>query len=174
MYWNAGFESVFGCGSLESLFVFSQPDADLSRYGELGALRRLELSQGRKLLSTRGVGELDFLGLYHQGALAELAGLPDLRVLSLQTCKRIETLDGVAGCTSLTQLDVANCGDIASLAPLTGLRELERLGAWESTRVLDGDLSVLLTLPRLRELRMADRRGYRPGVSEIEAVLPRH
>lgn len=171
MYWNAGFESVFGCASLESLFVFSQPDADLSRYGGLGALRRLELSQGRKLLSTRGVGALDFLGLYHQGALAELADLPDLRVLSLQTCKRIETLDGVAGCTSLTQLDVANCGDIASLAPLAGLRELERLGAWESTRVLDGDLSVLLSLPRLREVRMRDRREYRPRVGEIEAAL---
>ena len=83
MYWNAGFESVFGCAALESLYVFSQPDADLSRYGALGALRRLELSQGRKLVSTQGVGELDFLGLYSQGALTELTDLPDLSVLSI-------------------------------------------------------------------------------------------
>ena len=171
MYWNAGFESVFGCAALESLYVFSQPDADLSRYGALGALRRLELSQGRKLLSTQGVGELDFLGLYSQGALTELTDLPDLSVLSLQTAKNVDALDGVAGCTSLTRLDVANCGDIASLAPLAGLTALETFGAWESTRILDGDLSVLLRLPRLREVRMRDRREYRPPVSEIEAAL---
>ena len=171
LYWNAGFESVFGCTSLETLFVFSQPDADLARYGALGALRRLELSQGRKLVSTQGVGALDFLGLYQQGGLAELTGLPDLRVLLIESAKRLERIDAVASCRSLTRLDVANCGDIASLAPLAGLTALERFGAWESTRILDGDLSVLLALPRLREVRMRDRREYRPRVSEIEAAL---
>ena len=37
--------------------------------------------------------------------------------------------------------------------------------------MLDGDLSVLLELPRLREIGMRDRREYRPRVSEIEAAL---
>jgi hypothetical protein len=171
MYWNAGFASVFSCATLESLYVFSQPDPDLSRYGALGALRRLELSQGRKLLTTKGVGELDFLGLYQQGGLSELTHLPDLDVLSIQTAKKLDAIDAVAVCRSLTRLDIANCGDIASLQPLAALTALERLGAWESTRILDGDLSVLLRLPRLREVRMRDRREYRPRVSEIEAAL---
>jgi hypothetical protein len=33
MYWNAGFESVFACRALESLFVFGPPDPDLARFG---------------------------------------------------------------------------------------------------------------------------------------------
>jgi hypothetical protein len=71
----------------------------------------------------------------------------------------------------VTRLKAANCGDIASLAPLRGLDQLEEFFAWESTKVLDGDLSVLLELPRLRAIGMRDRREYRPRVSEIEEAL---
>jgi internalin A len=169
MYWNAGFESVFACSSLESLFVFGPPDADLARYGALPRLRRLELSQGRKLLSTAGVGAgVTFLGLYQQGALRELV-LPDgLEVLAVEGSKQLSELVTVP---SLQRLKVANCGDIASLAPLRGLEALEEFFAWESTRIVDGDLSVLLELPRLRAIGMRDRREYRPRVAEIEEAL---
>jgi internalin A len=173
MYWNPGFESVFSCGRLETLWVFGPPDADLSRFGGMAGLRRLELSQGRKLVSTAGAGELEFLGLYQQGALAELTGLPaGLRVLAVESCKKLDSIAAVASLRALQRLKVANCGDIASLAPLAGLVELEEFLAWESTRVVDGDLSVLLTLPRLRVLGMKARREYRPKVREIEEALP--
>jgi hypothetical protein len=169
MYWNPGFESVFASTSLESLFVFGPPDPDLTRLGSFPRLRRLELSQGRKLLSTAGVGAgVEFLGLYQQGALRELTGLPALDVLAIEGCKQLGELVTVP---SLTRLKVANCGDIASLAPLRGLDELQEFLAWESTRVLDGDLSVLLELPKLRVLGMRDRREYRPRVPEIEEAL---
>jgi hypothetical protein len=170
-YWNPGFESMFGSASLESLYMFSQPDPDLSRFGALPALRRLELSQGRKLVSTRGVGPLRFLGLYQQGGLTELRDLPaGLEELAIEGCKRLDTIDAVAG-LALKRLKVANCGEIASLSPLAGMESLEQFLAWESTRIVDGDLSVLLTLPRLRMIGMRDRREYRPRVSEIEAAL---
>jgi hypothetical protein len=170
MYWNPGFESVFACRALESLFVFGPPDPDLARFGTIASLRRLELSQGRKLVSTAGVGAgVEFLGLYQQGALTDLSGLPPgLRVLAIEGAKQLGEIVTVA---SLTRLKVANCGDIASLAPLRGLDQLEEFLAWESTRVLDGDLSVLLDLPKLRVLGMRDRREYRPRVPEIEEAL---
>jgi internalin A len=168
MYWNPGFESVFSCTGLDSLFVFGPPDADLSRFP---SVRRLELSQGRKLTSTAGAPRsLEFLGLYQQRALAELVDLPPLRVLAIESCKQISCLDAVAG-LPLERLKVADCGEIASLAPLRGLTQLEEFFAWESTRVADGDLSVLLELPRLRAIGMQDRREYRPRVREIEAAL---
>jgi internalin A len=172
MYWNAGFESVFSARRLESLWVFGPPDADLARFGEIVGLRRLELSQGRRLESTAGVGEVEFLGLYQQGALASLTGLPgSLRVLAIESCRKLGSIDAVAGLRGLSRLKVANCGDIASLAPLAGLDELEEFFAWESTRVADGDLSVLLSLPRLRAIGMQNRREYRPSVAEIERAL---
>src|SRR4051794_2242326 len=86
MYWNPGFESVFA-SSVESLFIFGPPDPDLTRFASL-ALRRLELSQGRKLVSTAGAPRsLEFLGLYQQRALSELVDLPRLRVLAIESCK---------------------------------------------------------------------------------------
>jgi hypothetical protein len=54
---------------------------------------------------------------------------------------------------------------------LRGMDSLEEFLAWESTQVLDGDLSVLLDLPRLRLIGMQDRASYRPRVKEIEATL---
>lgn len=170
MYWNPGFESVFACRSLESLYVFGPPDPDLARFGQLPHLRRLELSQGRRLQTTRGVGPVRFLGLYQQGGLSELAELPALEELAIEGARKLGAIDAVAG-LPLRRLTLANCGDIASLAPLAGMDTLEELFAWESTRILDGDLSVLLTLPRLRTVALRDRREYRPRVSEIEAAL---
>jgi hypothetical protein len=172
MYWNPGFESVFSCRRLETLWVFGPPDADLTRFGGMSGLRRLELSQGRKLSSTEGVGELQFLGLYQQTGLEQLRFLPPgLRVLAIESCKKLGSIDAVASLRHLQRLKVANCGEIASLAPLAGLVELEEFFAWESTRIVDGDLSVLLELPRLRQIGMQDRRDYRPRVPEIEAAL---
>jgi len=170
MYWNPGFESVFIARRLESLFVFGPPDADLGRFGALTGLRRLELSQGRKLVSTAGTGPLEFLGLYQQGALEELVLPSSLKVLAVESCKKLSSLDAVRG-LALERLKLANCGDIDSLAPLRGMDSLAEFLAWESTRVTDGDLSVLLELPRLRTIGMQDRASYRPRVKEIEASL---
>jgi internalin A len=109
-----------------------------------------------------------FLGLYQQGALTTLADLPALEVLAIEGSKQLGEIVTVP---TLRRLKVANCGDIASLAPLRGLDQLEEVFAWESTRVLDGDLGVLLELPRLRAIGMRDRREYRPRVAEIEEAL---
>jgi hypothetical protein len=177
MYWNPGFESVFNCRSLEELFVFAPPDHDLARFGELTDLRRLELSEGRRLNTTAGVEklrELRFLGLYLQQGLEDLAGvdqLGGLRELAIETCRKLTDLDAVAGLRGLTKLKVANCGEIASLRPLTGLESLEQFFAWESTTFQDGDLGVLTRLPRLRQIALASRRHYRPPVKDIENTI---
>jgi len=69
VYWNVGFESLFDCDQLQNLFVFGPPDPDLTRFGGLRALQRLEFSDGRRLRSLDGakqLGQLTFLGLYFQ------------------------------------------------------------------------------------------------------------
>jgi hypothetical protein len=177
-YWNPGFASLFERGSLRTLWLFGPPGPDLTALAPLQRLERLELSQGRKLVSTAGVEALRalrFLGLYQQGGLKDLAGVDalDLHELALESVKGIDSLDVVRGLRHLRRLKVANCGEIASLAPLAGLSELEQFLAWESTRVVDGDLSVLLELPALRVIGMQERRGYRPSVREVEEQLSR-
>jgi len=179
LYWNPGFGSLFACPRLERSFVFSPPDADLERFAELRSLRRLELSQGRRLARLRGVGRLEdlaFLGLYHQSTLEDLADVGrvgSLRELAIESCKRLRELDEISTLTQLRSLKVADCGEIAGLRPLAGLRGLETFVAWGSTKVADGDLAILLELPHLRQVAMMDRRGYSPSVAEVQAVLAR-
>lgn len=177
LYWNAGFESLFASRQLDRLFVFGPPDPNLERFGSLASLSRLELSEGRRLKETRGIehlGALTFLGLYLQSgleALTDLGQARGLQELAIDGCKKLAAIDEVAGLASLTYLKLANCGEIASLQPIAELRHLERFFAWESTNVTDGDLSVLMRLPRLREVAMMSRRHYRPSVREVELAI---
>ncbi len=180
MYWNPGFESLFSCRALEQLFVFAPPDPDLARFGQLLSLRRLEVSGGRRLKTTRGIEKLQglvFLGLYLQSQLEDLTGVSELRALrelAIEGCRKLETVDAVEPLQSLTTLKVANCGEIASLRPLERLECLEQFLAWESTRIQDGDLGVLTRLPRLRQVALASRRHYQPSVREVtEAIASR-
>jgi hypothetical protein len=38
--------------------------------------------------------------------------------------------------------------------------------------MVDGDLSPLARLPRLKEIRMQNRRGYKPPPADLVASLP--
>src|SRR4051794_29198478 len=178
-YWNDGFPSLFDCRRLARLFVFGPPDVDLTRFGALTTLERLELGQGRRLRSLAGIEQLQnltFLGLYHQSAFADLSGLeavPHLRELALETCRKVSSLDSIGGLRELHTLKIADCGRVASLHPLRSLHALERLFAWESTNVDDGDLSVLMELPALREVALAERRHYIPSAGEVTERLSR-
>lgn len=76
-----------------------------------------------------------------------------------------------AGCVGLTRLNLSDDGDLASLAPLVAMDRLEVLRLFGTTKNLDGDLTPLTRLPRLRDLRMRSRRGYEPSLAEVQANL---
>ena len=48
---------------------------------------------------------------------------------------------------------------------------LERLYAYESTRIGDGGPKPLLQLTALRDLRMMARRHYRPTLDQVKSAL---
>jgi internalin A len=68
-------------------------------------------------------------------------------------------------------LDLSEFGDIATIAPLAGLQQLEELHMHGSTKVLDGDLTAIAQLPRLRLLSMKSRQYYAPSVRELQETI---
>ena len=80
-------------------------------------------------------------------------------------------LESLRELLSLRYLGIGECGDLPSATELQTLIALEVLSAWGSTCFVDGDLSVLTRLPALREVRMRNRRHYRPAVTEIPAAI---
>lgn len=179
MGWIDGSDALFECESLEKLDLSHFHDPDLQRVGWLGNLRELAIADSAKLRSTDGVGGLKSLRrlelalLPHLDEWGEIAQLAELEVLEIETCRHLENLDFVRSCTQLIELTFANCLMVEWLAPLEELKNLQRVWFWESTNVRDGDLSVLLRLPRLDEARFANRRHYSHTPDSIRAEITR-
>jgi internalin A len=159
---------------LQSVITWQFDETDLHAFRDHVGLQRLTIKDAPFLVSLSGVAdlpELETLGIMLARRLRDIgdvAGLElSLRRLELQDCPAISAIDDVEPLVGLRFLGVSECGDIESLAPIASLEQLETLYAWGSTRVLDHDLSPLSRLPRLREVRMRNRRGYKPRVADL-------
>ncbi|GAA0973571.1 hypothetical protein ENKNEFLB_00465 [Nocardioides aquaticus] len=153
--------------------------ADLIPLGAAPGLVQVDLKDRPRLESLRGASALPALRRLAVVGAAALTDIDDLRTLGrleeleLEACRGVGALDAVADCRALTRFNASDCGDVASLRPLRDLARLRHLRLYGTTRVLDGDLSVLADLPVLEDLRMRSRREYRPSVAEIQALRPR-
>jgi hypothetical protein len=129
--------------NLESLAILNAPIADLQGLRALTKLRSLRLSGLRCLKSLSGV--------------EELANLEELEV---HTCRAIRSIDEIRSLTHLKKLHLNNGGKIESLKPLAELTQLESVLFYESTDIVDGDLSPLLRLNNLARVSFQNRRHY--------------
>src|SRR3954452_11844485 len=157
---------------LERAVTWMFADIDLHAFRDHVALKSLTIKDAPFMESLSGLGGLPDLAaltivaaprLHEINDVAELA--LSLRKLTFEECVRIEAIDDVEPLAGLRFLGISESGDIASLAPIETLAQLEAFYAWGSTRIVDGDLSPLARLSRLKEIRMRNRRSYRPPVS---------
>jgi internalin A len=169
---------------LESVVTWLFDEVDLHAFRDHVALRELIIKEAPNLESLSGLGNLPELAVLRIGLARRLRAIDDvawlggsLRELKFEYCPGIDAIDDVEPLARLSFLGISECGDIASLAPIEALTELETFYAWGSTRILNGDLSPLTRLPRLKEIRMRNRRGYKPPVGDLvdadARVIPR-
>jgi hypothetical protein len=176
--WSLIGDTVDGVELLEDINTLSYPEEDLHPFSNQFSLKRLVVTDAPHLRSMSGVQflrEMDELRVILAPKLDDIGDVGELAdsllELEFQDCAAIEAIGELEPLVHLRQLGVNNCGRIESLAPLIGMQQLEVFLAWESTRVVDGDLSPLMRLPRLQDVRMRDRREYRPRVAEIKAAI---
>lgn len=163
---------------IENLYLSSYREHDLTPIAHLTALRSLRMKERPALRSLDGVEsmpKLEQLGIYlaplqDTSALARMSS-PLLADLALASCRRIESLTDLSGLVGLRELEVSESGTIESLRPISDLKLLHRLYLYGSTKVADGDLTPLLGLTRMRDLRMMNRRNYSPTTTEVKAAL---
>lgn len=165
---------------LTDLYLESYSPHDLTPLSAATSLRRLSMKQYPQLRSLDGLAsfeQLNTLGIFLASKLEDVSALrtaPAVQTISelhLDVCKKISTFEDVAFAKNIRFLSVANSGDFPSLTPLTGMPKVRQLHLYESTRIVDGDLRPILSLPQLQELRLANRRHYSPQVGEIERQL---
>ena len=163
--------------ALQNVITWRFDEADLHSFRNHFALERLLLKEAPNLESLVGLADLTKLAKLgvivarRLNDISDIAGLgSSLRHLGFEGCPGIDVLDDLGSLANLQFLGISDCGDVGSLGPLRGLDQLEEFYAWGSTRIVDGDLSLLSHLPRPREIRMCDRRGYTPRVVELVAA----
>jgi hypothetical protein len=62
-------------------------------------------------------------------------------------------------------------GKIPTLRFLSRLQNLEEIIFWEDTNVVDGDVGLLLKLPKLKNAGFRNRRHYTYRVEEVNRLL---
>ena len=168
--------------SLESLSIqaASRAEIDLRPLAVQSSLTKLILKVAPLLETLDGAEDLSALAVLNVAAARELHDATALASIAkslveveFESCLAITALDDLSSLQSLMFLGISDCGRVESLHPVAELTNLEQLHAWGSTRIMDNDLSPLLNLPRLSEVRMRDRRDYRPRVSTIQKQLAR-
>ena len=129
--------------NLESLQILNAPVKDLHGLRLLAKLRSLRLA-----------------GLTRLASLSGIDGLASLEELEVHTCRKIRSIDEIGWLSRLKKLHLNNDGAIDSLKPLAGLAQLESVLFYESTDIVDGDLSPLLQLKKLKRVSFQNRRHY--------------
>lgn len=129
--------------NLESLAIFNARVENLLGFGTLKKLRSLRLANLKRLTS-----------------LAGIEGLENLQELDIHTCRAIGSIEQISSLSQLQKLYLNNDGDIESLKPIDKLTGLEAVLFYESTNILDGDLSPLKRQQNLSRISFQNRRHY--------------
>jgi len=171
--WFPNVKSLFGCVSLKSVFINCCKIKDLSVFKNLQNLEVLRLkSPGiERIGDISSLENLRFLELGNARKLMSLDGIqavPALEVLELNRCRKIKDIEPVKHLPLLKRLFLINSGKIESLKPVSDLKNLEKILFYESTNIMDGDLSPLKELPCLKEISFVDRKHYNLTMEDFE------
>ncbi len=137
---------------LEALRVYFTNAASFKGLERYSALRSLEMRYCPKIM--------------------DVCGLPAdyISELEIENAPKLKGYKDLARLKHLKTLSVNECGDIESLEFLLMLTELEEF-RFVGTKILDKDLSVLLSHPSLKRVAGYDRRTYSHHIDDINRVL---
>ncbi|MCK5581621.1 MAG: hypothetical protein KAJ18_10165 [Candidatus Omnitrophica bacterium] len=163
--WFPNAKSLFDCVSLKSIFVNSCKIENLTVFNKLHNLEVLRLKSPNieRIGDISSLKNLKFIELSNAKKLTSLEGLeavPSLEALELNRCRKIDEIDSIASLSLLRRLFLIDSGEIESLRSVGNLKDLEQFLFYESTKIVDGDMSFLKSLAKLKEVSFVDRRHY--------------
>ena len=176
--WGQVRDTINTLARLTHIFLLSFDSPDLTVFESNKALESIQMKDRPKIASLKGLSKLprlEDLGIFFATRLKDLNDLESgndmLHTLQLEGCRGITNLEPMSHLRGLKFLNASDCGDIDSIRPVADLKRLEDFYLYGTTKILDNDLSPLLQLPHLRDVRIQSRRTYRPSVAEVTAFL---
>jgi hypothetical protein len=163
--WRIKAESLFNCGGLKHLFVNSYSGKNLASFSRLEKLESLAILNA-PIISLDGISSLRNLRSLRLANLKKLQSLKGIEVLTnleeleIHTCRQITSISEIAALLNLRKLHLNNDGQIVSLKPIDAINNLESVLFYESTNIVDGDLSPLMRQKNLSRVSFQNRRHY--------------
>lgn len=177
-FWRPGIQSLFEVASLKRLQIQRYQNDDLTALGALARLTSLTLVDPR-ITTLRGVEalpamtSLEIVGArrLEDAGVVVLAAATRLEELELSQCRLLTHIGPVGELPHLRRVALHDCKRLETVQPLRRCAALEEVGLGGSTNLVDGDLTFLLELPRLKTVRIAKRKHYQPQPEELLRML---
>lgn len=174
--WNKHLKNMFNLSSIEYLNIIKYPYEDLVSLHNYSKLKKLQLTS-TKLKSLKGIDNLinlksvDLFKCNQLESLESVDRLELLEELEIENCKKINNLYQLSNLVNLKTFLIEDCGNIQSLKPLQNSLNLIKVWIGGNTTVIDGDIEVVIKLPKLKELWFVNKKHYNIKVNEVQEIL---
>jgi len=163
--WIKGFESIFEAINLKKLLINNYDKKNCDEFSQLINLEKLSILNAptESLEGINSLKKINYLCIENLKKLTSLKGIEgllELEELEVQKCKAISSLSELSKLKKLKRLLIIDIGDIDSLKVLDNLSNLEVVLFYESTNVIDGDISPLTRLKNLSKVSFQNRKHY--------------
>ncbi len=165
--WSNKVHSLFQCQKLRELYIdkYKPQSRDLSDFGNLPNLEslRLDIPTIDRIGQIGCLEKLKKIKIAMATKLVSIDGieaLKSLERLELDTCRKIEDFSILGELTNLRHLDISNNGKIEDIRFVKNLKKLKEFYFAETTDIVAGDLSPVLSLPKLKYAGFQERRHY--------------
>jgi protein phosphatase 1 regulatory subunit 7 len=177
--WHADNRGIAKCNELRRLNIshYNPPSRDLAEFAGLIRLEDLGIVQ-TNIASLAGIEPMEDLRDLLIGYAPKLESLDSLahhdsiREIEFETVKHIKSYEPIAKIQRLRRLMLFKCAPMSNLTWIVGMKHLDFF-TFVDTNVVDGDLSPLLKLPRLRSVGTLDKKHYSHTEDELEEALAR-
>lgn len=176
--WHEDNSRINSCQELRDLRIrhFKPGSGDLSSLADVTRLEWLSIVQ-TGVTSLAGLETLRDLRYFTVAYAPKLESLElpserpiELREMKVEKARKIASYAPLAEFGRLRRLHLTSCAPMADLQWIQGLAELDFLSIVE-TNVVDGDLSPLLRLPKLRYVGTMDKKHYNCKFEALNRLL---
>ncbi len=163
--WRKGCESLFECKTLRKLGINRYDGKNSNVLSKLSNIERMSIFNSRFLDLTGlsaliNLKNLRITNLRNITSLEGIESLQNLEDLMIQSCKNIHSVSEVFNLTKLKRFLLLDCGEIDTIKGIENLTELSDFLFYESTNILDGDLTPILKLKNLSVISYQNRKHY--------------
>lgn len=162
-FWH-GAKSILKCSTLQNLHLDEAQSLEPGFLDSLSGLDRLVVSNSNladvsEIIGLKKLKNLELVNCKKVVDFDPLRSL-DLSWLSVKGCSQVKSLCFAKDMKSLGYINFSDVGNVSSLEPLREDLGLQAIAFAGSTNILDGDLSVLVDLPKLAMVMFALRSHY--------------